>query len=99
MDNNINRILAKRFQTTMIGSLFEFEKTFGYLWGHNKDETRNLTQAEESFRDAWEFTRDNILNNGNKQLRQALLDIESLSGNVQYSYQFYVPKQEKTNEN
>ena len=38
MDNDSKSILTKRFQTTMIGSLFEFEKMFGYLWGHDKDE-------------------------------------------------------------
>ena len=38
MDNESKLILTKRFQTTMIGALFEFEKTFGYLWGHEKEE-------------------------------------------------------------
>ena len=37
MNDEQNKILTKRFQTTMIGALYEFEKTFGYLWGHEKD--------------------------------------------------------------
>ena len=40
----INQV-TKRFQTTMIGALFEFEKAFGYLWGHEKEE-KDLTDDE-----------------------------------------------------
>ena len=68
MNNYIKNILNKRFQTTMIGALFEFEKTFGYLWGQNKDYD-NLTERELQFLDLWDATRNRILNNGNNQLR------------------------------
>lgn len=88
MDQNQKNILTKRFQTTMIGALFEFEKTFGYLWGHDKDEN-DLTDKELDFLDRWDFTRNQILNNGNSQLRKALIDLDKYSGNVKYKYNFY----------
>ena len=65
-------ILKKRFQTTMIGALYEFEKSFGYLWGYEKNEDEELTDKEEQFLDIWEETRNKILNTGNNQLRKAI---------------------------
>lgn len=88
MDSNQKKILKKRFQTTMIGALFEFEKTFGYLWGHDKDEN-DLTERELDFLDRWDFTRNQILNTGNHQLRKALNDLDKYEGNVTYKYNFY----------
>lgn len=88
MDSNQRKILKKRFQTTMIGALFEFEKTFGYLWGHDKDEN-DLTERELDFLDRWDFTRNQILNTGNNQLRKALNDLDKYEGNVTYKYNFY----------
>lgn len=88
MDNIEKKILIKRFQTTMIGALFEFEKTFGYLWGHDKNENE-LTDKEIDFLDRWDFTRNQILNNGNHQLRKAITDLDKHSGNMTYKYNFY----------
>jgi hypothetical protein len=77
-------ILTKRFQTTMIGALFEFEKAFGYLWGHTKEE-KDLTDNELDFLDKWDDVRNQILNNGNNQLRKAISD---LNHSVKYKYKF-----------
>lgn len=77
-------ILTKRFQTTMIGALFEFEKAFGYLWGQEKDENQ-LTDRELDFLDRWDAVRNQILNNGNNQLRKAIAD---LGHSVKYKYKF-----------
>lgn len=88
MDQIQKNILTKRFQTTMIGALFEFEQSFGYLWGQNKDDI-NLTEVEERFRLKWEDTRNQILNNGNNQLRKCLSDLEKTqTNNVKYNYNF-----------
>lgn len=86
--NNIEDMLTKRFQTTMIGSLFQFEETFGYLWGFDKDDDE-LSESEKRFRLKWENTRYNILNNGNNQLRSAIKDIQSSREQKQYNYRFY----------
>jgi hypothetical protein len=77
-------ILTKRFQTTMIGALFEFEKTFGYLWGQQKEEDQ-LTDTELDFLDRWDAVRNQILNNGNNQLRKAISD---LGHSAKYKYKF-----------
>jgi hypothetical protein len=87
------KILTKKFQTTMIGALFEFEKNFGYLWGHNKDEN-DLTDNELDFLDRWDFTRNQILNNGNNQLRQALSELDKYDGNITYRYKFNSKKKD-----
>lgn len=93
MDNNQKQILTKRFQTTMIGALFEFEKAFGYLWGHDKDED-SLTDSELDFLERWDFARNQVLNNGNNQLRKALADLDKYSGHTTYSYKFYKNRKE-----
>lgn len=85
-------ILKKRFQTTMIGALYEFEKNFGYLWAYDKDEDEPLTDKEEKFLDIWEQTRNQILNNGNNQLRKAISEIKKCSNSCQYNYKLYTEK-------
>lgn len=93
MDKGINDILTKRFQTTMIGALSEFEKSFSYLWGFHKNEDEPLTEKEEQFFDIWEDTRNRILNNGNNQLRKAISEIKKQSGITTYNYKLPVKKQ------
>lgn len=86
MDHIQKDILKKRFQTTMIGALFEFEQNFGYLWGLDKDD-RDLTEQQEKFRLRWENTRNEVLNNGNNQFRKCLSDLEkNQSTNIKYNY-------------
>jgi hypothetical protein len=87
MDNSSKLILTKRFQTTMIGALFEFEKAFGYLWGQDKNE-EDLTDNELDFLDRWDNVRNQILNNGNNQLRKAIVDLSKNNGNIKYNYKF-----------
>jgi len=65
----------------------EFEKAFGYLWGHLKDED-NLTDNELDFLDRWDTVRNQILNNGNNQLRKAIADLDR-NTTVRYNYRFY----------
>lgn len=92
MREDQKELLTKRFQTTMIGALFEFEKVFGYLWGQNKNPDF-LTESEEDFRDRWDDVRNQILNNGNNQLRKCLSDLERLnSSNNIYHYKLYNKK-------
>ena len=95
MDPNIEALITKRFQTTMIGALYQFEKNFGYLWGIDLDEYK-LNNRQLDMRDAWEDTRNSILNNGNNQLRQVLNDLDKIIGSTKYHYKFYTPN--RTNE-
>lgn len=63
---------CKRIQTTMIGALSKMENNFGHLWGHFKDGP--LTEQEEAFADLWDETRNAILNQGNKEIRNLKQD-------------------------
>lgn len=94
MNNEQEQILVKRFQTTMIGALHEFEKSFGYLWGHHKNDNEALTDKEEQFLDLWEDTRNRILNNGNNQLRKSLAEIKK-SNTISYTYKFHKGKDQQ----
>jgi hypothetical protein len=90
-NTTINDILTKRFQTTMIGALYEFEKSFGYLWGQEKPEEEDLTDRELRFLDIWEETRNKILNNGNGQLRKCVSEIKKQDkNNIKYKYNFNI---------
>lgn len=62
------RILQKKFKTSFIGALAQFEKRFGHLWGHGKQESE-CSPNELLAREAWEQCRTDVLNNGNHQLR------------------------------
>ena len=88
MNEETKALLIKRFQTTMIGAIFEFEKTFGYLWGQHKEDENTLTERELEFNDLWNDVRNRILNNGNNQLRKAIADL-SRNTNIKYNYKFY----------
>lgn len=90
-------IITKRIQTTMIGALYEFEKSFGYLWGLDKD-PNSLTEEEEKFYIKWENTRNSILNNGNNQLRKCLSDLDKISNQVKYNYKFYTKNNRRNEE-
>jgi hypothetical protein len=89
LNNHEEDILAKRFQTTMIGALYQFEQAFGYLWGFDKDD-EDLTDSEERFRLKWENVRYNILNNGNNQLRSAIKDLNKPNyySSTKYHYKY-----------
>jgi hypothetical protein len=45
--------------TVTIGAISDFEKNFGYLWGHG--EKLPLTDSQKEFRKIWESTRSSIL--------------------------------------
>lgn len=86
--------MEKRLQTTMIGAIARMEENFGFLWGHDKE---RLTAKEEEFLDIWEFTRNQILNYGNNQLRNIRDDFDKCLGNQKpikekYHYRFPVKK-------
>ena len=89
-DNNELLIqIEKRIQTTMIGAISKMENNFGYLWGHFKDESQELTEAEEKFADLWDFTRNQILNQGNTQIRNLRNDFAKYGGQSRYRERHY----------
>jgi hypothetical protein len=88
-EHELSEKIYKRFQTTMIGALARFENIFGYLWDAD-------TAEGDKYADMWEYARNSILNNGNKQARAAIDDIgdtfnklnPSNKVNNTYSYKF-----------
>jgi hypothetical protein len=70
MRERLKTIISKKIDTTMIYPLSQFEAAFGELWGNGKDESE-LTDTERLYRAKWKQCRNNILNNGNQQKRNA----------------------------
>ena len=79
--------VEKRFKTTMIGSLAQFEKRFQHLW---EDETID-EDRREYYSELWQDTRDEVLNNGNHQSRSALKDLKGYlyPNTIKNNYKFY----------
>jgi len=70
---HIDRIITDieiKFKTTMIGSLARFEESFGHLWEEEGPD-------QQEYLDLWEYTRNSILNNGNKQMRAAINELSN----------------------
>jgi Mg/Co/Ni transporter MgtE len=77
-EQDILNSVHKKFQTTMIGSLAKFEKAFGYLWLQDNSN-------REKFEEIWDNTRNEILNNGNKQSRAAINELkEYMAGGLPF---------------
>jgi len=80
--------VEKRMQTIMIGALSKFEDFFGYLWGHDLDDTVPLSLEQQQFSDLWEHTRNSILNQGNNQIRLNKEDFDKWIGGLKRSYNY-----------
>ena len=90
MNNDKQQLIynvEKRFKTTMIGSLAQFEKRFQHLW---EDETID-EDRREYYSELWQDTRDEVLNNGNHQSRSALKDLKNylFPNTIKSNYKFY----------
>lgn len=71
----LKSIISKKIDTTMIYPLSQFEALFGELWGNQKDEEL-LTEQQKDYRIKWQKCRNNILNNGNRNKRNAQIEID-----------------------
>jgi hypothetical protein len=88
MRTRLKKISEKKFRTTMIFALAEFENMFGQLWGHGKAENE-LTDEELNNRRKWSECRTRILDNGHKQSRGfgSEIDMHTVIWN-RYTYVF-----------
>jgi hypothetical protein len=94
--NYIIYLATKRIETTMIGALSRFEQSFGGQWGHFKGEDEELTEAEEKLEDLWSYTRNSILDHGNKQIRALASDIRKQnSPEIKFNYKLYTKENDK----
>jgi hypothetical protein len=69
------KILTKKLETAFIAPLEEFEKAFGFLWGHGKP-WESLSKQEKFVRKIWDTVRKQILNRGNEQIRAVYNELE-----------------------
>ena len=63
----LSKILKKKVETTMIGALSAIEASFGFLWGHDDDES--LSPEQEHMKELYDDLRSEILDKGNSQIR------------------------------
>jgi len=77
--NRFKNICKKKFQTSFIFPIAEFEEEFGKeLWGLGiKDE--ELTNEQKLNKIKWDRLRKSVLDKGNGQLRAFLAEIELYS--------------------
>lgn len=79
--NHLEREVASRMNTIMIGILATLEKSvFGRLWGQQKCDEKGyiieeLTEEEEQWLAEWENVRDEILDKGNNQIKLMKQDL------------------------
>ena len=92
--SRLENVIITKFNTTFIGALDSFEKRFGYLWNHGKPFSE-LTDNQKDFRDLWNEVRNDVLNRGNSQLRNALAEIDEYS--VVWNKKQYTFKIEENN--
>lgn len=86
--------VEKRLQTTMIGAISKFEDNFGHLWGHDIENEEDLTPAQLEYSDLWERTRNQVLNQGNAQIRNLKDDFYKWGGLLKqnFNYSFKMSK-------
>jgi len=77
----LSNIITTKMKTSFIGSISACEDSFGFLWGHEKEEN-DLTANEVAMREIWEGLRAEILDNGNSQLRASMNEISNY--NIQW---------------
>jgi hypothetical protein len=70
----LETIICTKIRTTFIGSLAIFEKYFGFLWGHGLNE-EDLTPEQSNMKELFIQVRNEILNNGNNQMRASQNEI------------------------
>lgn len=87
-DSELVNNSKRAVRTAFIGAIAQFEKGFGYLWGHGKNK-ENLTDSEKKFLSLWLQVRNYILDCGNEQTR--IIDREAEKFIVKwngYQYKF-----------
>ena len=70
--DRLKKIVATKIKTTMIGALDYIEKNFGQLW----DTDDPLTEEQQYLKDLFLQTRQEILDNGNDQIRNLDTELE-----------------------
>lgn len=92
LNNNTKRAI----RTAFIGAIAQFERNFGYLWGHNKQK-EELTDNQKKFLELWLQVRNSILDLGNAQCR--IIDKEFEKYIIKYNgYQYKFNMKPRSND-
>lgn len=75
--DKVKKVAATKVETTMVYPLSQFEEVFGAIWGHGVPEEQ-LTDGQRQHRALWNSCREKILDNGNRQKRILLNELENL---------------------
>lgn len=71
----LKKVIGKKFDTVTIFPLSVMESAFGEIWGHGLLESE-LTSEQKMARAKWVQCRTNILNNGNHQKRNTMVELD-----------------------
>lgn len=86
--DKLAKILKKKIQTTMIGSLSTIEENFGFLW--TNEDGAPLTKDQEMMKNIYNKIRSEILDRGNNQARN--IDAELSQYEIEcIKYQIKIP--------
>lgn len=66
---NLEDYSVSRCKTILIGALEEFEKGFGFVWGHGQN-YNSLTEDQKDMRELWAEVRLEILGRGEMRINQ-----------------------------
>jgi hypothetical protein len=69
----LTKVMTTKIKTTMIGALASIENHFGFLW-EPRDGQNSVEQIQ--MREIFEKLREEILNNGNNQIRNATSELQ-----------------------
>lgn len=72
----LQEAIKKHILTTMIFAIAQLEKDFGELWGEELAEGTVLNDTQSIWDEKFEKWRKRVLDNGNNQLRMALLELD-----------------------
>jgi len=90
--------IITKLRTTLIGSISIFEEFFGRIWGFKLNKNKeDLSQNEKLWAAVWQKCRNEILNNGNNQLRNAECEIENYDIISKKVFVKYKVKEKKEN--
>lgn len=88
--------LSTFLKTAFIGALDHFERGFGKIWGFKKNGEN--TEGEKKWKAIWEEVRNQILTNGNNQIRAMIKKLKEYK--VRWrgkNYHFRVKENENEN--
>ena len=73
----LRRSIETKIRTSFIFPLAEFERVFGYLWGHDIQDKSTLTENQLQFLQIYQEVRKAILDNGNVNIRSAVSELSN----------------------